>query len=152
APEQATGDAPTQAVDIYALGVILYELLTHHLPFQGTTPAEIMYLAAHQPASSPRRHRPNLPRDLETICLKCLENDPARRYDTAEALADDLERFLDSRPIRARRVSTAERLARWCRRNPLVAGSLAGVVASFLIAFALVTRSYWRAEAARQEE
>ena len=152
APEQARGDAPTPAIDIYALGVILYELLTARMPFHGETPIETMDLLQRQEPVSPSQFQPGLPRDLETICLKCLEKDPARRYATADDLAHDLRNFLDNRAIRARRLTRVEKLARWCRHNPLVAISLAGVVGVFLTAFVLVSRSYWRAEAAWREE
>ncbi len=152
APEQANGDAPTPAVDIYALGVILYEMLTARVPFSAETPLQTIDLMRRQEPVAPRQLQPGLPRDIETICLKCLEKDPAKRYATAEALADDLRNFLDNRPIRARRLNGYERLARWCRRNPLVSASLAVVVGTFLIAFLLVSLSYWRADAARQEE
>jgi WD40 repeat protein/tRNA A-37 threonylcarbamoyl transferase component Bud32 len=146
APEQAAGGEVTPAVDVYALGVILYELLTGRVPFQAATPIHTMALVRTQDPVSPRRLQPGVPRDLDTICQKCLEKDPARRYPSAEALGEDLQRFLDGRPIRARQVSDTERVVRWCRRNPLAAACLAGVVATFLIAFGLVSRSYWRAE------
>jgi WD40 repeat protein/tRNA A-37 threonylcarbamoyl transferase component Bud32 len=151
APEQAAGAAPTPAVDIYALGVILYELLTARVPFQAASAVETMDLVRSQEPISPRRLRPGLPHDLETICLKCLEKEPACRYASAEALADDLERFRHDRPIQARRVSAIEKARRWCKRNPLAAGLLAAVAVIFLAAFALVTLSYWRSEQARQE-
>jgi WD40 repeat protein/tRNA A-37 threonylcarbamoyl transferase component Bud32 len=152
APEQACGNAATPAVDIYALGVILYELLTGQVPFQAATPVETLALATSQEPVPPRRLQSGIPRDLETICLKCLEKNPHQRYGSAELLADDLERFRGGRTIIARRATQAERVARWCRRNPLAAASLAGVVAVFLVSFALVSRSYWRAEAALREE
>jgi WD40 repeat protein/tRNA A-37 threonylcarbamoyl transferase component Bud32 len=152
APEQACGDPASPAVDIYALGVILYELLTGRVPFQAATPTETLKLTTSQEPVPPRRLQPGIPRDLETICLKCLEKNPHKRYGSAELLADDLERFGGGRTIIARRVTPAERVARWCRRNPLAAASLAGVVAVFLGAFALVSRSYWLAEASRKEE
>ncbi len=152
APEQATGAAPTPAVDIYALGVILYELLTARVPFQAASSVETMDLARSQEPVSPRRLRPGLPRDLETVCLKCLEKEPARRYATAEALADDLRRFLDDRPVLARRAGSFEKVGRWCRRNPSAAASLAAVAGTFLAAFVLVNLSYWRSERARAEE
>jgi len=152
APEQAAEAAPTPAVDIYALGVILYELLTARVPFQGATPIETITLAAQQDPVSPRRLQPGLSRDLETICLKCLEKDPGRRYSSALALADDLRRFLDGRSILARRASGMEQLTRWCRRNPPVAASLAGIAATVLIAFLLVSRSYWQVEKALHQE
>jgi len=148
APEQATGDAPTPAVDIYALGVILYELLTARVPYHAASPVETMHLLQHQEPVPLRHLQPGVPRDLETICLKCLEKEPGKRYASAAALADDLRRFLDGRTILARRVNDIEKAVRWCRRNPLVAASLAGVVGIFLAAFVLVSRSYWHAEAA----
>lgn len=152
APEQSLGNPPVPAFDIYALGVILYELLTGRVPFQAATPTETMILARTQEPVSPRRLQPTVPRDLETICLKCLEKEPVRRYATAQELADDLQRFRKGRTIQARRANTVERLERWCRRNPLVAGLLTSVVAIVLAAFVLVSRSYWLAENARQEE
>lgn len=152
APEQAAGGSPTAAIDIYSLGVILYELLTGSVPFRGATPLETMTLAGRQEPVSPRRLQPGLPRDLETICLKCLEKEPSKRYASAQDLADDLQCFLEGRTIRARRVNEIEKVARWCRRNPLLAVSLAGIAAMFLTAFVMVSRSYWRAETARQEE
>ena len=148
APEQATGAPPTPAVDVYALGVILYELLTARVPFHAASPVETMNLLLRQEPVSPRQLQPGLPRDLETICLKCLEKEPGKRYASAQALADDLRRFLDGRAILARRVSGIEKAVRWCRRNPLAAASLAGVVGIFLAAFLLVSRSYIHAEAA----
>jgi eukaryotic-like serine/threonine-protein kinase len=150
-PEQAAGATPTPAVDIYALGIILYELLTARVPFQAANPVETMDLVRHQEAVSPRTLQPNIPCDLDTICLKCLEKDPARRYASADALADDLQRFLDRRSIHARRVSRVGKAWRWCRRNPIASLSLLCVASMFLTAFAAVTRSYWRAEGASQQ-
>jgi WD40 repeat protein len=152
ASEQARGDAPTTAVDIHALGVILYELLTARVPFQAASPVETMTQVQRQEAVSPRHFHPDVPRDLETICLKCVEKEPGKRYATALELADDLRCYLDHRPIRARRVSEIEKVWRWSRRNPVVAGSLAAACIIFLAAFTLVLRSYWRAEAAWREE
>jgi WD40 repeat protein len=128
APEQAGGAIPTPAVDIYALGVILYELLTARVPFHAATALETIDLVLRQPPAPPRRLRPQLPRDLDTICLKCLEKEPQKRYTSAEALADDLARFLDGRPIQARRVGPVERSARWAQRNPLPAALAVAVV------------------------
>jgi WD40 repeat protein/tRNA A-37 threonylcarbamoyl transferase component Bud32 len=153
APEQAAGAAPTPAVDVYALGVILYELLTARVPFRASTPGETMDLVLRQEPVSPRRMRPHLPRDLETICLKCLEKAPERRYPSAEALADDLQRFVDGRTIRARPVGPAEWAARWARRNPLPAALTAAVVLVGLAGLAGVLWK-WReavAEAAAAE-
>lgn len=121
APEQAAGEEISPAIDTYALGVILYELLTARVPFQGTTPVETMYLVRDQEPVSPRRFQPNIPSDLETICLNCLQKKPEKRYSSAEALADDLARWLSGRPILARPVGPIERTLRLAHRNPAIA-------------------------------
>ena len=128
APEQVEGNAVTPAIDIYALGVILYELLTARLPFQGDTALKTLELVLEQEPVSPRLLQPNLPRDLETICLKCLQKSPERRYATAEALADDLARWAEGKPIHARPIGRIERASRWVKRNPTVASLSALVV------------------------
>jgi len=107
--------------DVYSLGAILYHLLTGRAPFVGETLTDTLQEVLNTEAVSPRLLNPSVPPDLETLCLKCLEKEPARRYQTAQALGEDLDRFLKAEPIRARRIGPAARLWRWCRRKPLVA-------------------------------
>ncbi len=156
APEQAIGDSSKvgPSADIYALGAVLYEALTGHPPFQGETILEILEMVRSSDPSSPRQFRGEIPRDLETITLKCLEKDPQRRYLSARALADDLRRHLDGQPITARPVSTLERLAKWARRRPWQAISLALGVILMLGAFAgtLIHNARLRDEVARTEK
>ena len=129
-PEQAVGHRGTitTATDVYGLGAILYALLAGKAPFGGESLIETLEAVRSRPPEPPSRLNAKVPRDLETICLKCLEKDPRRRYSSAQALFDDLRAWLDSRPISARRVGMAERAWLWCKRRPAVAALAAAVL------------------------
>jgi Protein kinase domain len=130
APEQASGNAKEvgPAADVWALGAILYKLLTRRPPFQAATTMDTILQVLEDEPVSLRRLNSRVPRDLETVCLKCLEKDQARRYHSAGALAEDLRRFLDGKPVVARPVGRLARGWRWCERNRAVAALLAAVV------------------------
>ena len=134
APEQARGHARDvgPAADVYALGAISYEMLTGRPPFKGETPIETIRQVVDDEVVAPSRLVPRVPRDLETIALKCLNKEPSRRYESARALAEDLQRFLDGQPIKARRTPLRERGIKWVLRRPLAATLLGLVITSCL--------------------
>lgn len=136
-PEQVSGREATVASDVYGLGALLYELLTGRPPFTGPTPLEIFKAIQQQHPTRPRRLNPQIPSDLETLCLKCLEKDPHHRYVSAEALAEDLENWLARKPIHARPPSAVRLIGAWTQRNPigtaLIVSLCLGLTASLLL-------------------
>lgn len=156
APEQSDSTLGTVGplTDIYSIGVILYELLTGRSPFRGATTAETLEIARRREPVSPRQLQPRLPRDLETIVLKCLQKKPGHRYAGVRELSADLARFLDGHPIKARPASPVERAWRWCRRNPVLAALEAAFAVAVLAALTilLVSNELIRREASAKSK
>jgi WD40 repeat protein len=151
-PEQASGrrGSITTATDVYGLGAILYALLTGRAPFASESVADTITRVREQPPEPPRKLNARIPRDLEVICLKCLEKDPRRRYGGAQALADDLRAWLDGRPIAARPVGAPMRLWLWCKRRPTIAALLGLVLLVGLAGIGGILYEWRQAEAARR--
>ncbi len=152
-PEQAAGktDLLTTSADIYSLGAILYYLLTGRAPFFELTPVETLRAVVEREPARASSINGNVDHDLETICLKCLQKDPQRRYASADALADDLERWLREEPIHARPVGTIEHIIKWARRRPTVAASIAAVLLVSALGFAAVVWEWRQTEDARRQ-
>src|SRR6266481_579384 len=131
APEQAAGKniELTAATDIYGLGAVLYQLLTGHPPFAGGTTYETVRLVLETEPRQPRLWNAKIDRELSTICLKCLEKDPKRRYPSALALAEDLEHWLKHEPIQAKRSGFFTHTRKWVQRNPAIAALIAALIA-----------------------
>src|SRR6266536_380039 len=143
APEQAAANNAqlTTATDVYGLGAVFYQLLTGHPPFAGGTTYETVRMVLETEPRQPRLWNPKVDRDLATICLKCLEKDQERRYSSALALAEDLERWLKHEPIRARRTGILTRGRKWLRRNPTTAVLVASLVALAAVVGAIIWKS-----------
>lgn len=134
------------ATDLYGLGSILYELLTGHAPFEADSPEKILSLVLDGQLRHPRRYQPNLPDDLVAICLKCLAKDPGERYPDAQVLANDLGRFLEGRTVSVRPLNMAQRLPRWIRREPRIAGAVSLGALALLIGLGVALFQRERAE------
>lgn len=152
APEQARGDRASEGVvsDVYSLGAILYDLLTGRPPFLGASPQAILRQVIETEPLAPRRLNPAIPLDLETICLKCLEKEPARRYPTAQELAEELTRFQRREPLRARPIGRLGRGWRWSLRHPAKAGLMLALATTLLTLAVVPTLAYIRISRAEQ--
>jgi WD40 repeat protein/serine/threonine protein kinase/tetratricopeptide (TPR) repeat protein len=151
APERLNGKGDVRS-DVYGLGLTLYEMLTFQPAFEEANRNKLIKRIIHDEPARPRKVNRAVPRDLETIVLKAIARDPAHRYQTPAELAGDLQRFLEDRPVRARRVSEMEKFWRWCRRNPLPASLLALLLVVFLCGFAGVTWQLFETRAEREEK
>ncbi|HUG66325.1 MAG TPA: serine/threonine-protein kinase [Pirellulaceae bacterium] len=147
-PEQAQDSAHvTQATDVYSLGATLYHMLTSRAPFQAANLASTLKHVIEQEPVPPRELNPSVDRDLEIICLKCLDKQPSRRYASAETFADDLRRYLNNEPIHARPIRRWERIWRWSQRNPVTAGAISLALACLVMALAAATIGYVKTSA-----
>ncbi len=148
-PEQAAGsDDVTITSDVYGFGATLYELLTNSPPFTGTTAVETMWKSIHEAPPPPRKLNSTVHRDLETIAMRCLERKPEQRYPSAAAVADELDRFLQRKPILARPVSAGEHAWRWCQRNPVIASMISVVMLTIAVGSGVAFWQWGRAEQA----
>jgi WD40 repeat protein/serine/threonine protein kinase len=143
-PERFEGRSDRKS-DLYSLGATMYELLTLRPLFDESSRCRLVDRVLHHEPTPPRRIDPEVPRDLEVICLKLLSKEPTGRYESATELAEELRRFLAGEPIRARRSNVLERACRWCRRQPVVAGLLTALAASLLVGFVVSSWQWWRA-------
>ncbi|MEM7557581.1 MAG: serine/threonine-protein kinase, partial [Planctomycetota bacterium] len=152
-PEQANGEAAqmSTATDVYSLGAVLYEVLTSQPPFKSGSLVETLRKVVDQPPERPSKMNPEVDRDLETICLRCLEKEPNKRYDSAGAVADELDRWLTNEPILARRISLLERLYKWAARRPAMAALSCALLLSLAIGASFVTWKWREAEYHRTE-
>src|SRR5580704_15227677 len=152
APEQVEVKIgpPDRRTDVYGLGAILYELLTGRPPFRAASPLQTLKQVAEAEPARPRLLNPAVPRDLETVCLKCLQKEPAHRYGSATALADDLARFVKGEPVQARPIGPGGRIVRWCRLNPVVASLTAVLVLALVGGISGIVRQWRQAELERR--
>jgi eukaryotic-like serine/threonine-protein kinase len=150
-PERFRGQCDVRA-DVYALGMTLYEMLTLQAAYASGDRLKLIELIRQTEAANPRSLDARIPRDLETIVMKAIDKDPKRRYQSADEMGEDLQRYVNDEPIKARRIGSLERFGRWCRRNPLPASLLAGIIVVFMAGFAGVSWQWRVAEAARDDE
>ncbi len=157
APEQLSGQFDARS-DVYSLGLTLYELLTLQAAFEDTGRSGLIQKITQEEPVRPRKRNPAIPRDLETVILKSIAREPATRYQSAGEMAEDLQRFLEDRPVTARRITPPERLWRWCRRNPVVASLASAVLVMIVVAVAIAsigyaqTRKAWVSETQQRQK